>query len=143
MVFWNHHPLSECADSLNTISVLEINMNSSTLLLLIANVLCENQLKGVTSLWLCQGSKVELHVGMKPCLIRFYNYFDTILVEACWVKQFLVKYTYCLVLSCRFKNLPNTYSITFFCYCALIIYKYAYTNCMLYFYLGFFLFLLK
>lgn len=90
MVFWNHPPLSERANSLNTISVLEINMNSPTLLSLIANVLCENQQKGVTSLWLCQGSKVELHVGMKPCLIRFYNYFDTILAEACWVKQFLV-----------------------------------------------------
>lgn len=88
--FLNQPPLSESADSLNTISVLEVNMNSSTLLLLIANVLCENHLKGVTSLRLCQGSKVELHVGMKPCLIRFYYYFDIILAKACWVKQFLV-----------------------------------------------------
>lgn len=65
-------------------------VNSFALLLLTGNELCETQRKGVTSLWLWHGSKVELHVGMKPCLIRFCNYFDTILAEACWVKQFLV-----------------------------------------------------
>lgn len=97
--FWNHPPLSESDSSLNTISALEINTNSSALLLLIANVPCENQLKGVTSLGLCQGSKVELLVGMKPCLIRFYYYLATILAKACWVRQFLFQYAYCLVLS--------------------------------------------
>lgn len=89
--FSNHYPLSEGIDSLNASSVTEKKtVNSFALLLLTGNELCETQRKGVTSLWLWHGSKVELHVGMKPCLIRFCNYFDTILAEACWVKQFLV-----------------------------------------------------
>lgn len=56
-------------------------------------MLYENHQKGVTSLQFCQVRKVELRVGMKPCLIRFYNYFDTILAEACWVKQSLISYS--------------------------------------------------
>lgn len=40
--FWKHCPLSDSTDALSTIRVLETNMNSSTLLLLTANVLCEN-----------------------------------------------------------------------------------------------------
>lgn len=137
--FLNHHPLSEGIDSLNTISVVETNVNSFALLLLTANELCETQQKGVTSLWFCQGSKVELHVGMKPCLIRFCNYFDTILAEACSVKQFLVQCTYYFDFSCRFQDSPNTNSITIYYHCTLIIYKYASSNvhCVLIcFYLG-------
>lgn len=63
-------------------------LNSFALLLLTANELVKPS-KRVLPVYDCQASKVELHVGMKPCLIRFCNYFDTILAEACSVKQFL------------------------------------------------------
>lgn len=125
--------LSESTGSLNTISVLGINKNSSALLLLIINVLCETQQKGIASLWLCQGKKVELCVGMQLCLIRFYNYFDTILVKH--VGSSSSWFNTLIVLSWRIKNLPDIHSITIFYCCTLIIYKYAYSNCMLCFYL--------